>query len=414
MDRDELQFGSLYVTRFAGSFGHITVLTLLPTYINLLDPSGVEIGLFVTALGLARFVGIVPLGWAGDRYDKRTLLVGSLLLSIAAYLLFPFVDSALGFIAARVLQGFGTLGVGLLGLALVGDLAGGGERANRIGKYNAARMAAGVGGTLGAGALYDLYGFGPIFGLLAGLLALATVGVVLFIGPDETTVEGFAFTDLALNRRILTMTSFRAQYAVGVTLVRNWIPIFVGVSVARGGLGLSASLVGVAIAAEKFTNMLCQPYTGRLSDRYGRALFVFTGGGAYGLVALAVPFAAVIGDGVGLGPLSVPLFGAIPVALPVVVALNGLLGVADSFREPASMALFADEGKGQGIASSIGIRSLVWRPGAIAAPMVGGWLMTNVGMDWVFFLGGGAALSGALTFVGVLSYDHGTRALTRW
>lgn len=414
MDEDELRFGSLYLSRFANSFGYITVLTLLPTYIDLLDPSGLEIGLFVTALGLARVIGIVPLAWAGDRYDKRSLLIASLVVSIAAYLLFPFVESSLGFIAARSLQGLGLLGVGLLGLSLVGDLAPGGKRANHIGKYNAARMAAGIGGTLGAGVLYDAYGFGPVFVLVAGLLAIATLGIILFIGPDETTVEGFAFADLAFNRRILTLVSFRAQYAVAVTLVRNWIPIFVGVSVARGGLGLSASVVGIVIAAEKFTNMVFQPFTGRLSDRYGRALFVFVGGGVYGLIALSIPFAGEIGARLGVTPFAVPLLGTLPVALLIVVGLNGLLGIADSSREPASMALFADEGKGKGIASSFGIRSLVWRPGALAAPMVGGWLMTTVGMEWVFFLGGAAAVSGAITFFGVLVYNHGNRALTSW
>lgn len=45
------------------------------------------------------------------------------------------------------------------------------------------------------------------------------------------------------------------------------------------------------------------------------------------------------------------------------------------------MALFADEGEGEGIASSFGIRSLVWRPDAILAPMVGGYLMSNIGME---------------------------------
>jgi len=349
----------------------------------------------------------------GRPLRQADALLASLVLSVAASLLFPFVDSSAGFIAARVLYGFGTLGVGLLGLALVGELAPDAERANRIGKFNAARMAAGIGGTLAAGALYDPYGFGPVFTLLAGLLALGVVGTFLFIGPDETSVEGFAFTDLAFNRRILT-TTFRAQYAVGVTLVRNWIPVFVGVSAAGGGLGLNAFVVGVVIAAEKFTNMVCQPYTGRLSDRYGRALFVFAGGCAYGLVALAIPFAPVAAAGLGIGSLSVPRLGALPAALPVVVALNGVLGVADAFREPASMALFADEGKGEGIASSIGIRSLVWRPGAIAAPVIGGWLMDGPGMEWVFFLAGATAPSGVLTFFGVLSYSYGTGALTRW
>ena len=57
---DRLRFASLYLMSFASSFGFITVLTLLPTYIDLFDPSGVVIGLFVTALAFAKAVGVIP------------------------------------------------------------------------------------------------------------------------------------------------------------------------------------------------------------------------------------------------------------------------------------------------------------------------------------------------------------------
>jgi len=262
-------------------------------------------------------------------------------------------------------------------------------------------MAAGIAGTLGAGALYEIGGFEAVFGLLAVMLTLALLGVGRFVDADDTTVEGFAFTDIAFTRRILTMTSFRAQYAVAVTLVRNWIPIYVGVAVARGGLAASAVAVGMVVAAEKFTNMLGQPRTGRLADRYGRAAFVAFGGTMYGLVALPVS-------------LSLPFGVELTSAVLVVLGLNALLGVADSFREPASMATFADEGLDKGIASSFGIRNIVWLPGSILAPMVGDVLMDGAGMQWVFFLGGATALTGVAAFLGVLSYSHGRRALRAW
>jgi len=172
--------------------------------------------------------------------------------------------------------------------------------------------------------------------------------------------------------------------------------------------------VGAVVAAEKFTNMLCQPFTGRLSDRFGRALFVFVGGGFYGLVALAVPFTPTIAAWLSL-PAALPILGATPPAFVPLVICNGLLGVADSIREPASMALFADEGTDDGgVASSFGIRELVWRPGSILAPLLGGLLMARVGMQWVFFVGGTVAFAGIATFLGVLSYSHGSDALTQW
>jgi len=123
--------------------------------------------------------------------------------------------------------------------------------------------------------------------------------------------------------------------------------LYVGVEASRGGLAFGAFAVGAVLGAEKLTNMLLQPYAGRLSDRYGRALF-------------------------------------------------------------------ADEGAGSGIASSFGVRNLVWRPGSVLAPLLGGVLMDGLGMEWVFVVVGATALSGVVTFLGILSYDYGTRALTEW
>lgn len=180
-----------------------------------------------------------------------------------------------------------------------------------------------------------------------------------------------------------------------------------------GGLALSATAVGIVIAAEKFTNMLCQPFTGRISDRYGRGLFVAIGGTIYGLVALSIPLAAPASRLLGI-PAIIPFLGPVPSVFFVMLGLNGLLGVADSIREPASMALFADEGKGSGITSSFGIRSLVWRPGALLAPLFGGYLMDAAGMVWVFIIAGITALTGVLTFFGIVSSKYGPQELGQW
>lgn len=409
---DRRQFYSLYFVRFVGSLGFVTVITLLPDFINRLGAEGIVVGLFVAALGIGRTIAVIPLGWAADRYDKRSILLASMAMSTAAYAMFAFVDSSATFVVARTLQGLGIVGTGMIILALVGELAAADERANQIGKLNAWRMAAGIVGSAGVGIASTVLGADPMLAALVTLYALAILAVWLFVPADETSTD-FAFFDLAVNERIVTMTTFRAQYAVAVTLVRRWVPIFVGVSAAQGGLAMSIFAVGTVVSVEKFTNMLAQPYTGRLSDRYGRALFVFFGGGCYGLVAFVVPFAPDIGTLLGVS-VTLPQVGTLPPAFFVLLGLNGLLGVADGFREPASMALFADEGAGEGITSSFGIRGLVWRPGAILAPLLGGYLMSSVGIEWVFFAGGAAALSGVFVFYGVLTVRHGSRALHQW
>ena len=454
MNHDRLQFWMLYLARFAEGFGFITLITLLPYYINVLDPSdttilgvtigaGLIVGLYTTGFTLAQTAAVVPLAWAGDRFDKRTVLLGVLGLGAVTYALFPQVDSSASFIAIRALQGIAVTGGGLMTLSLVGQLADVGTRANAIGKANAANFAASILGSVSAGTLYELFGFGPIFLVIVALITVAWAGTFAFLDPDETRIEGFPFSDLALNRRILTVSTFRFQYAFAVTLVRTWIPIFAGVAAAQGGLAYGGFAVALTVVAEKATNMVCQPFTGRLSDGYGRALFVFFGGAAYGVIALFVPFAPAMGAALGFPsqlsvsvpsavagitlpgwapvvseatiPGHVDLVGEVSPAFLPLLLLSGLLGVADSFREPASMALFADEGTEEGgVASSFGIRELVWRPGSVIAPLLGGWLMYEVSMGSVFYVGGAFALTGATTFLLVLVYGHGTDALTEW
>ncbi|WP_290810242.1 MFS transporter [Halovivax sp.] len=451
MNEDRLQFWALYLTRFSEGFGFITLVTLLPYYINELDPSGTTIlgisvsaglviGMYTTGFTLAQTAAVVPLAWAGDRFDKRTVLLVVLAIGVAVYASFPIVDSSGSFIAIRALQGIAVTGAGLMTLSLVGQLAEVGTRANHIGKANAASFAASIVGGLSAGGLYDAFGFGPIFAVIVCIMLVAWLIAFRYLGPDETRIEGFPFAGLALNSRILTISAFRFQYAFSVTLVRTWVPIFAGVAAAEGGLAYGGIAVALTVTVEKFTNMCCQPFTGRLSDVYGRALFVFAGGAAYGVIALFVPLSPAIGAALNLpSELVVALPGAIaglalPGVVPVeavpgqlvlvsnvspaflpLVALSGLLGVADSFREPASMALFADEGTSEGgVASSFGIRELVWRPGSVVAPLLGGWLMVEVSMASVFTLGGAFALTGAATFLAILVTVHGSRALTTW
>ncbi|QLC35694.1 MFS transporter (plasmid) [Halarchaeum sp. CBA1220] len=410
------QFLALYLVRFAARFGFSALVILLPYYVNQLQASGLMTGLFYTGFTAAQLVAVVPLAWAGDRYDKRLVLLGALGVGAVVYALFTLVTSPVALVGIRALQGVVVVALSLLTLAYVGELATPETRANKIGKSNAARFAAAIAGSFTAGILYPWVGFEPVFWVLVVLYVATFIAIVFFLRPDKAVIRGFPFSGLAFNRRIRTLSIFRAQYSVAVTLVRTWVPLFAGVVAARGGLEMVPIAVTLVVTAEKLANLLLQPTLGSLSDRYGRALFVFLGGGAYGVVALVVPFTPALGTMFGL-PETIPHIGYVSSAFVPLVVLNAFLGITEAFREPASMALFADEGSSDeesGVAASFGVRDLVWRPGSLLAPVFGGWLMGSVGMDWVFYIGGVAAISGVLTFLLVLVRDHGRSALTEW
>ncbi len=152
-------FFALYCSRFASGFGFITLTTLLPKYIETLDPSavtvlgltlsaGVVIGLFTTGFTLSSGLAVVPIAWWGDRGDKRRVLLAGLVLGVGVYAAYPFVESSLAFILLRVVQGVVFVVLSLMSLGLVGQLATTGTRANYIGKANAWAFAASIVGSI--------------------------------------------------------------------------------------------------------------------------------------------------------------------------------------------------------------------------------------------------------------------------
>jgi len=79
------------------------------------------------------------------------------------------------------------------------------------------------------------------------------------------------------------------------------------------------------------------------------------------------------------------------------------------------MALFADGDRRRRGRLQLGIRELVWRPGSVAGPLIAGWLMIEVNMASVFYVGGAFAITSVLlAFLAILAHDHGRAALTAW
>lgn len=79
------------------------------------------------------------------------------------------------------------------------------------------------------------------------------------------------------------------------------------------------------------------------------------------------------------------------------VAVNASLGFADAVREPASMAAFADEGKRTGsVASAFAVRQILWRPGMVLAPMIGGSVLATSDIRAVFYVALGFTLAAVI------------------
>jgi len=180
---------------------------------------------------------------------------------------------------------------------------------------------------------------------------------------------------------------FRFTFSVGKMAVIIFLPIY-----ARTAFGISAFAIGWIMAGGKLTKALSQGFVGDLTDNWGeKPYFVIAGGLLYAVGTALIPLAAyfegrlptyevaVFRDAFTLGGAFLALFAAFCV-----------LGLADSLRLPASMAMFVEEGETyDAVASAMSLRSISWKVGQVSGPVAIGAAMDFISTEAGFLIAAG-------------------------
>jgi predicted MFS family arabinose efflux permease len=204
--------------------------------------------------------------------------------------------------------------------------------------------------------------------------------------------------------KIRALLSFRVLFSMGKMIVLIFLPIY-----GRTVFGLSAFAIGGILAGGKLTKSLTQGRVGRLTDRAGRREpFIVAGALVYALAALTITLAA---PAEGLFEPVVAGIGGRTVALTppllVLFVAFAFAGVGDSLRLPASMALFVEEGEQfDAAASSLSLRSVVWKLGLLIGPVTAGALNDRFSAVAGFVLAAGTMLAATGVYLGH-RYRHG-------
>jgi MFS family permease len=379
------EFLALAGAAFARSQAYSTILIALALYADIFETTGFVEGLFGTAFALAQVVIVLPLGRYIDLGNsKRYLLVG-LLLNVAVFVGFSLVGTVEHVILVRVVQGLGASMLWLTGTAVVGEISPGESRGLWLGTFNQVGAISSLAGDVFGGLLLYIYGFQTTYAVLIVVTALAVVAVFLFLRDDPGghtdpgDASGLSTLQELLDRTaVRALVTFRLAFSVGKMAVIIFLPIY-----ARTGFAINPLAIGAILAGGKLTKSVFQGWVGGLTDRIpGTHRFVLAGALVYALGTAMIPLAE-YADGF-LPGLSVGALGhsmALPPAFFALFGAYAVLGVADSLRLPASMALFVAEGERvEAVASSLSLRSISWKVGQLAGPVLVGvvWDLTSV------------------------------------
>ena len=160
----------LMLTVFVDMIGFLIVLPLLPFYAEKLGADPVDVGALISIFAAAQLASAPLWGRLSDRYGRRPMILGGLMISAVSYLLFESATTVWLLFLSRFVQGMGAGTVGVV-QAYLSDSVPSEDRAKALGWLTAA-TSAGVmlGPAIGSlSAAYGLIGPGYLAAILCGL-----------------------------------------------------------------------------------------------------------------------------------------------------------------------------------------------------------------------------------------------------
>ena len=187
-----------------------TVLNLaLPTLSTSLKASESQLQWFVTSYTLALAAAMLPAGLMGDRYGRKTVLVGALALFGVMSVACAFAPSAEAFIAARAVLGVAGAALIVMSLSVVTVLFSEAERPRAIGIWSAGNFLALPLGPIVGGYVLAHFWWGWVFLMNVPVVLVGLVAAGLFLPQSRSERRpGIDFTGVILSSAGLALLMY--------------------------------------------------------------------------------------------------------------------------------------------------------------------------------------------------------------
>jgi len=160
--------------------------------------------------------------------------------------------------------------------------------------------------------------------------------------------------------RVIITSNMEGIQNLSVGALEAFLPVY-AVTVA----GLNAFQAGTLWGAQIVTTILAKPIMGKISDRYGRKLIIFSG-----MWICAIPFACI--------PLTRDFY--------LLLFLSAIFGVGEAFVTSSSAAMVAGFCKEQHYGAAMGTFGSIFDIGHAAGPILAGFLLAHLSYQYSFLV----------------------------
>lgn len=381
------------LTLLAGlaAIGTLSTNIILPSFPSLAGEFGVEsreLGVTLSSFFMAFALGQLVVGPLSDRYGRRQLVLGGMVIFMAGTAVCMFAGSLDVLILGRVIQGLGVCAASVLSRAIARDLFDGEELARALSLVMIA-MAAAPGFSPLLGSTLDwAFGWRATFAFVAVAAVVLSAGYFFGMGETHPVDRRAAHTvgSVAKAYGKLAVDGKFILPALAVSLVIGGLYALFGASPAIlvEGMGLSGMQLGLYFAGTVFVVFGAGFAAPKLAQRVGAARAALIGAGfalAGGLALLAVSQAPTV----------------ISFSLASVVFLFGM-GIANPLGTALTLQPFGNQA---GIASAL-LGFLQMASGAIGTALTAGLAMPPAIALGLIVTGG--AVAAVLLLVGRLAH----------
>ncbi|MEM2134776.1 MAG: MFS transporter [Candidatus Jordarchaeaceae archaeon] len=359
--------GIACLSLFVDSVGYGVVVPILPTYVLSLGASDYDLALIFSSFAMVQLFTTIPFGLFSDKYGRKVFMVTGMLLLGASFMYFPFAHSVLALIACRVVQGLAASATWSSALALVADAYPGGDKGEKLGIANGAVGLGNIAGPLVGGVLGDI-NFGLPFLVIGSVAFFACFYMLLRLKLErgEALRAPVAFREMLRGairvRNVLLVVFINLLIAVFFGFIEPLLPPYLS-----GRFNLSGTQIGLFFGGAFLTYVVSQPFVGRLSDRYGRKIFIVCGLIALSITNVMIPYLSDV----------LTLF-----------ALLVVMGVFWSLAYTPLMPLAVDSLRSKNretFGTMSGFFNIAWNSGYSVGPLIGALVTSYFGFESIFW-----------------------------
>jgi len=253
------------ITNFRGGI----ISPILSLFVRSQGLSLAQIGLLGTASMLGWFIWEPFMGVIADRWNKRWMLAGSLLLTTALYGVYPMATGLRFFMTLEFLKTSIMSAYSIPVKALAAELLPSEDRGKAYGRYMTVISLGGMISPLIGGYISEVFGYDLPFYIAAaiGLIGVLAVFSIQYEEPDsESTGNGFSDIRGLLTGPILRIFSVRGLFFFNVGFVHNFLPVYLNESSVYSA---SESQIGAFYTLFRLAGATGRSILGDLCDRLG-------------------------------------------------------------------------------------------------------------------------------------------------